>query len=182
MSHNLNSLGYYRSHVVHGFIFSTHRTDASEGMLERYADHSSGRGRDGGRGKDLERELSSMTPWAAMWDMHKHILSAILQTYWHTHTHTHTHTNRTHTDTHTHTKTDRQLHRQTGCLTLTLPNSQARSRGVFLDLFTRQGFDWCWSNISDCRIYRVINTVLHRVTSIHSYIWLSRVTKINRVA
>lgn len=34
-------------------------------------------------------------------------------------------------------------------LTLTLPNSQARSRGVFLALFTIQGLDWCCSNISD---------------------------------
>lgn len=34
-------------------------------------------------------------------------------------------------------------------LTWTLPNSQARSRGVFLALLTRQGLDWCCSNISD---------------------------------
>lgn len=33
--------------------------------------------------------------------------------------------------------------------TFSLPNSQARSRGVFLALFIRQGLDWCCSNISD---------------------------------
>lgn len=33
--------------------------------------------------------------------------------------------------------------------TFSLPNSQARSRGVFFALFIRQGLDWCCSNISD---------------------------------
>lgn len=36
-------------------------------------------------------------------------------------------------------------------LTPTLPNSQARSRGVFPALSTIHGLDWCCSNISDCR-------------------------------
>lgn len=35
--------------------------------------------------------------------------------------------------------------------TPTLPNSQARSRGVFPALSTMQGLDWCCSSISDCR-------------------------------
>ena len=39
--------------------------------------------------------------------------------------------------------------RNTHSLTLTLPNSQARSRGVFLVLLIRQGLDWCCSSISD---------------------------------
>lgn len=33
--------------------------------------------------------------------------------------------------------------------TLSRPNSQARSRGVFLALLTRHGLDWCWRSISD---------------------------------
>lgn len=34
-------------------------------------------------------------------------------------------------------------------LTLSLPNSQARSSGVFLALLTVQALDWCWRSISD---------------------------------
>lgn len=34
-------------------------------------------------------------------------------------------------------------------LTLSRPNSQARSRGVFFSLLTRHGLDWCWRSISD---------------------------------
>lgn len=36
-----------------------------------------------------------------------------------------------------------------GGLTLSRPNSQARSRGVFFNLLTRHGLDWCWRSISD---------------------------------
>lgn len=36
-------------------------------------------------------------------------------------------------------------------LTFSLPNSQAKSKGVFLALLIRHGLDWCWSSISDCR-------------------------------
>lgn len=35
--------------------------------------------------------------------------------------------------------------------TFSRPNSQAKSSGVFFALLMRQGLDWCWSNISDCR-------------------------------
>ena len=37
-----------------------------------------------------------------------------------------------------------------GTLTPTRPNSQARSRGVFPELSTMHGLDWCCSSISDC--------------------------------
>lgn len=35
--------------------------------------------------------------------------------------------------------------------TFSLPNSQAKSSGVFFALLMRHGLDWCWSSISDCR-------------------------------
>lgn len=40
--------------------------------------------------------------------------------------------------------------RPLGRLTPTRPNSQARSRGVFPELSTMHGLDWCCSSISDC--------------------------------
>lgn len=37
-------------------------------------------------------------------------------------------------------------------LTLSRPNSQARSSGVFFNLLTRHGLDWCWRSISDWEV------------------------------